>query len=112
MKKIECIIRPTKFDEIKDALSDFGLQGMTLTQVMGCGSQKGKQEVYRGITYDINLLPKIKIEIVVPDDKVDAITKIILDKAYSGKIGDGKIFIYDLENAIRIRTGEQGDSAL
>jgi len=112
MKKIECIIRPTKLDEVNSALSEYGIQGMTVTQVMGCGLQKGRREVYRGTTYDIHLLPKIKIEIVAPDKCVDDIIKIIRDNARSGEIGDGKIFVYPIENAIRIRTGEQGETAI
>lgn len=112
MKKIECIIRPAKLDDVNDALSKFGIQGMTVTQVMGCGLQRGRKEVYRGTAYDIHLLPKIKIEVVVPDPWVDDLVKIIREKAYSGEVGDGKIFVSPIDNAIRIRTGEQGDAAL
>ncbi len=112
MKKIECIIRPTKLEDVNHALSKFGIHGMTVTQVMGCGLQRGRKEVYRGTAYDIHLLPKIKIEIVVPDHWLDDVVAIIREKAYSGEIGDGKIFIYTVDNAIRIRTGEQGDAAL
>ena len=112
MKKLECIIRPNKLEEISDALNLYGIQGMTVTQVMGCGLQKGRREVYRGTVYDIHLLPKIKLEIVIPDDWVDDIIKIIRQKANTGEIGDGKIFISNIENAVRIRTGEQGNAAI
>jgi len=112
MKKVECIVRPNKLEEITEALDTYGIQGLTVTQVMGCGLQKGRREVYRGTVYDIRLLPKIKIEIVVPDRWLDDIIKIVRDKAYTGEIGDGKLFIYDIENAIRIRTGERGDDAI
>jgi len=112
MKKIECIIRPSKLEEVKEALGEFGIQGMTVTNVIGCGMQKGKTEVYRGSIYTVNLLPKIKIEVIVANDVVDNVVSIISDKARTGEIGDGKIFIYDVENAIRIRTGETGTSAI
>lgn len=112
MKKIEAIIRPNKLDDVNNALSAYGIRGMTVTQVMGCGQQKGHKEVFRGVTYDIRLLPKIKIEIVCPDDKIDEIIKMVIDKSATGSVGDGKIFVYNLENAYRIRTGEQGDTAL
>ena len=112
MKKIEAIIRPNKLDDVNSALSEYGIRGMNVTQVMGCGKQKGHTEVFRGITYDIRLLPKIKVEIVCPDEKLAEIIKIICDKATTGAVGDGKIFISNIENAYRIRTGEQGDTAL
>lgn len=112
MKKIECIIRPNKLDEVNNALSAYGIRGMTVTQVIGCGKQKGHKEVFRGITYDINLLPKIKIEIVVPDTQAEEIIAIIREKAYTGSVGDGKIFVMTVDNAYRIRTSEEGDSAL
>lgn len=112
MKKVESIIRPDKLNELNSALSRFGIQGMTVTQVMGCGLQKGRHEVYRGTGYDINLLPKIKIEIVVPADSVSDLITLIKDTAYTGDIGDGKIFILPVENAIRIRTGEEGKNAI
>lgn len=112
MKKIEAIIRPNKLDEVNSALSEYGIRGMTVTQVMGCGMQKGHTEVFRGITYNIRLLPKIKIEIVCPDEKLAEIIKIIRDKATTGAVGDGKIFVSNIENAYRIRTSEQGDTAL
>jgi|UniRef100_A0A7C5KBB6 nitrogen regulatory protein P-II 1 len=112
MKKIECIIRPEKLEEVKDALNQLGIKGMTVSQVMGCGLQKGKTEYYRGVEININLLPKVKIELVVKDSEVDRIVDTIVKVARSGKIGDGKIFIYNVENAVRIRTGEQGEDAI
>lgn len=112
MKKIECIIRPNKLDDVNNALSEYGLRGMTVTQVMGCGLQKGRKEVYRGTQYDIRLLPKVKIEIIVKDEAVNEIIEIISKTAKTGEIGDGKIFVYSLQNAIRIRTAEEGESAL
>lgn len=112
MKKIECIIRPEKLEEVKDALNKLGIKGMTVSQVMGCGLQKGKTEYYRGVEININLLPKIKLELVVKDSEVDRIVDTIVKIARSGKIGDGKIFIYNVEDAVRIRTGEKGESAI
>lgn len=112
MKKIECILRPGKLEDVKDALSDFGVVGMTVMQVMGCGLQKGRKEVYRGTELTINLLPKVKMEIVVKDQDADEIVKLITKTALTGAIGDGKIFISPVENAVRIRTGETGEKAL
>ena len=112
MTKIECILRPGKLEEVKDALGKFGINGMTVTQVMGCGLQRGHTEVYRGTEYSINLLPKIKLEIVINDDNVDQVVNEIIEAARTGKIGDGKIFIYQLDNAIRIRTGDVGEDAI
>lgn len=112
MKKIECIIRPNKLDDVKEALNDFGILGMTVTQVMGCGRQKGRTEVYRGVELNINLLPKIKLEVVINDKELDQVIEVITKAARTGQIGDGKIFIFDVENAVRIRTGETGESAL
>lgn len=112
MKKLECVIRPGKLEKVKEALGEFGIKGMTVTNVIGCGLQQGKTEVYRGNTYTINLLPKVKLEIVVPDDNVDKVIDIILNNARTGEIGDGKIFVYDILNAVRIRTGESGESAV
>lgn len=112
LKKIECIIRPQKLEEIKDALGKIGVRGMTVTQVVGCGMQKGKTEIYRGNTYVVDLIPKLKIELVVKDDWIDEIISVISEAAKTGHIGDGKIFIYPVENAIRIRTGEEGESAI
>lgn len=112
MKKLECIIRPAKLEDVKEALGEAGVKGMTVTNVIGCGLQQGKTEVYRGNTYTINLLPKVKIEIVIPDDSVDQIIEVIVKTAKTGDIGDGKIFVYDMLNAVRIRTGESGEKAV
>jgi len=112
LTKIECILRPGKLEDVKDALSRFGIHGMTVTQVIGCGLQKGRKEVYRGTEYSINLLPKIKLEIVTKDEYVDDVVKIISETARSGEIGDGKIFVHKIDNAIRIRTGEKGEAAI
>ncbi len=112
MKKLEAIIRPSKLDEIKDALGEFGIHGMTVTEVIGCGLQKGKKEVYRGTEYTIDLLPKIKIEIVIRDKWVDEVIRILINTARTGEIGDGKIFVYPVEKAVRIRTGESGEGAI
>lgn len=112
MKKLECIIRPSKFEEVKDALAKIGIRGMTITHVLGCGLQYGKTEMYRGSECSIDLLPKVKVEIVVSDDLVDQVTSTIMESARTGKIGDGKIFVYPAENAIRIRTGQTGEDAV
>ncbi|AEF93415.1 nitrogen regulatory protein P-II [Desulfotomaculum nigrificans CO-1-SRB] len=112
MTKIEAIIRPGKLEEVKDALNKLGIHGMTVSQVIGCGHQKGRTEVYRGAEYSINLLPKVKVEVVVRDQWVDQCVKAISEAARSGEIGDGKIFVYPLSDVIRIRTGEHGDDAV
>lgn len=112
MKKIEAIIRPSRLEAVKEALGKYNIQGMTVTHVLGCGLQRGQTEYYRGNLYTINLLPKVKLEIITRDDRVEEITGIITREARTGEIGDGKIFIYPVENAIRIRTGEQGENAL
>lgn len=112
MTKIECILRPGKLEDVKDALNKFGIQGMTVTQVIGCGLQKGRKEVYRGTEYSINLLPKVKLEIVVNDKDMNEVLKIITETARTGDIGDGKIFTYKVDNAVRIRTGETGKAAI
>ncbi|KAB2953121.1 P-II family nitrogen regulator [Heliorestis acidaminivorans] len=112
MKKIEAIIRPTKLDDVKEALNQFGVRGLTVTQVAGCGLQKGKKGFYRGSEYTIDLLPKIKIEVIVQDHVVENIVKIITDVVRTGEIGDGKIFIYPVDDVVRIRTGETGEEAL
>lgn len=112
MKKIEAIIKPEKFDDIKEALNKHNVKGMTISQVMGYGNQKGQKNYYRGAEIGINLLPKTKLEIVVNDEHVDEVVAVIAQTAKTGNIGDGKIFVYDLENAIRIRTGESGESAV
>lgn len=112
MKKIEAIIRPGKLEEIKEALNKFNVHGLTISQVMGCGLQKGRKEFYRGTEVTLNLLPKIKIEIVTKDSHLEDIIKLISDQAKTGEVGDGKIFIYNVEDTIRIRTGERGDGAI
>jgi nitrogen regulatory protein P-II 1 len=112
MKKIEAIIKPFKLDEVKDALNAMGIQGMTVTEVKGFGRQKGHVELYRGAEYDISFIPKVKIEAVVSDAMVEKAIAIIVEKAKTGKIGDGKIFVSSLEQIIRIRTGETGETAI
>ena len=112
MKKIEAIIKPFKLDEVKDALNAIGIHGMTITEVKGFGRQKGHVEVYRGTEYEVNFLPKIKIEVVVPDSIIDKVMSTIIEKAKTGDIGDGKLFLYSLEDVIRIRTGEHGEAAI
>ena len=112
MNKIEAIIKPFKLDDVKQALSDIGLQGMTITEVKGYGRQKGHTEVYRGAEYQVDFIPKIKIEIVVPAERVDQVLETIKKSAYTGKIGDGKIFVMSLEQVIRVRTGESGVAAI
>ena len=112
MKKIEAIIKPFKLDEVKDALNALGIQGMTVTEVKGFGRQKGHVELYRGAEYDIAFIPKVKLEIVVSAAMVDKVVAAIMEKAKTGKIGDGKIFISSLEEIIRIRTGERGETAI
>src|SRR5512147_2198187 len=112
MKKIEAIIKPFKLDDVKDSLNALGIQGMTVTEVKGFGRQKGHVELYRGAEYDIAFIPKVKIEIVVADAIAEKVVATIMEKAKTGKIGDGKIFIMKLEEIIRIRTGERGDIAI
>ena len=112
MKKIEAIIKPFKLDEVREALSDIGVSGLTVTEVKGFGRQKGHTELYRGAEYVVDFLPKVKIEIVVGDDAVEGAIDSIVKAARTGKIGDGKIFVFDLEQAIRIRTGEHGPAAV
>ncbi|MDP2158806.1 MAG: P-II family nitrogen regulator [Nitrospirota bacterium] len=112
MKKIEAIIKPFKLDEVKDALNAIGVQGMTVTEVKGFGRQKGHVELYRGAEYDISFIPKVKIEAVVSDAMVEKAIATIVEKAKTGKIGDGKIFVSSLEQIIRIRTGETGETAI
>ena len=112
MKKIEAIIKPFKLDDVKSALSEIGIQGLTVTEVKGFGRQKGHTEVYRGAEYVVDFLPKMKLEIVVGDDRADQVVAAITGAAATGKIGDGKIFVSHLEQAVRIRTGEQGEEAL
>jgi nitrogen regulatory protein PII len=112
MKKIEAIIKPFKLDEVKDALNAIGIQGMTVSEVKGFGRQKGHVELYRGAEYDITFIPKVKIEVVVAAGIVDKVVSTIQEKAKTGKIGDGKIFISTLEDIVRIRTGERGEAAI
>lgn len=112
MKKIEAVIRPFKLDDVREALSEIGVKGMTLTEVKGYGRQKGHAEIYRGSEYQIDFLPKIKLEIVVKDSLVDKVTETILKAAQTGQVGDGKIFVSSIEEAIRVRTEESGDDAL
>ena len=112
MKLITAIIKPFKLDDVRDAISETGIQGMTVTEVRGFGRQKGHTELYRGAEYVVDFLPKLKLEVAVPDDRVEAVVEAIADSAASGRIGDGKIFVQSLEQAIRIRTGEEGDEAL
>ncbi|WHH61277.1 P-II family nitrogen regulator [Petroclostridium sp. X23] len=112
MKKVEAIIRPEKLEEVKDGLKDFGIYGMTVSPVMGCGMQQGKVEMYRGQEVKIDLLPKMKIEIVLEDERVEPLIDLICEKAKTGRIGDGKIFIYPVEGAVRIRTWERNEKAL
>ena len=112
MKKIEAIIKPFKLDEVKEALQDFGVQGLTVTEAKGFGRQKGHTELYRGAEYVVDFLPKIKIEIVVSDEIYEDVVSTITEKAKTGKIGDGKVFVTDVLHAVRIRTGENGEDAL
>lgn len=112
MKKIEAIIKPFKLEEVKDALAALGVEGMTITEVKGFGRQKGHTEIYRGSEYTVDFLPKLKMEIVLPDDKIDAAVTAIISAARTGKIGDGKIFVLPLEQAVRIRTEEKGNHAI
>jgi nitrogen regulatory protein P-II 1 len=112
MKKIEAVIKPFKLDEVKEALQEVGLKGMTVTEVKGFGRQKGHTELYRGAEYVVDFLPKVKIEVVLEEGLVDRAVEAIMQAAKTDRIGDGKIFIYDLEEVIRIRTGERGPDAL
>lgn len=112
MKKIEAIIKPFKLEEVKDALSEVGIEGMTVIEVKGFGRQKGHTEIYRGSEYTVDFLPKIKLEIVIADGQVDAAVAAILKSAKTGKIGDGKIFVSAIEQAVRIRTDEKGEQAV
>ncbi len=112
MKKIEAIIKPFKLDDVREALSEIGVTGMTVTEVKGFGRQKGHTELYRGAEYVVDFLPKVKMEIVLADDQVDSCIEAITKAAHTGRIGDGKIFVLPLEQAIRIRTGEDGEAAI
>ncbi|MDZ7791126.1 MAG: P-II family nitrogen regulator [Xanthomonadales bacterium] len=112
MKLITAIIKPFKLDDVRDALGEVGVTGMTVSEVKGFGRQKGHTELYRGAEYVVDFLPKLKLEIAVPDDDADRVVETIVETASSGRIGDGKIFVSDVERAVRIRTGEEGDDAL
>jgi len=112
MKKIEAVIKPYKLDDVKAALTEVGITGMTVTEVKGFGRQKGHTEIYRGAEYTVDFLPKVKVELVIADSKLEAVLHAISKSAQSGKIGDGKIFVFAIEEAIRIRTGEKGEDAI
>jgi nitrogen regulatory protein P-II 1 len=112
MKKVEAIIKPFKLDDVKDALTQFGITGMTVSEVKGYGRQQGHTELYRGAEYIVDFLPKVKVEVVVKSEDVDGVVKAIADAARTGKIGDGKIFVSDVERVVRIRTGEENDEAI
>lgn len=112
MKKIEAIIQPHKLDQVKEALKAIGVDGMTISEVRGHGRQKGHKEVYRGMEYEVDLLPKVKVELVISDNRLDEITQTLVASARTGKIGDGKVFVYDVADAIRIRNDDTGEAAL
>ena len=112
MKKIEAIIKPFKLEEVKDALAEVGIEGMTVSEVKGFGRQKGHTEIYRGSEYTVDFLPKIKLEVVISDERLDAAVVAIVKAAKTGKIGDGKVFVSNIEEAVRIRTEEKGESAV
>ncbi|HEV7165534.1 MAG TPA: P-II family nitrogen regulator [Gammaproteobacteria bacterium] len=112
MKMVAAVIKPFKLDDVREALSDIGVQGITVTEVKGFGRQKGHTELYRGAEYVVDFLPKVKIELAIPDDLLDRVIEAIMNAAKTGKIGDGKIFVYQLDQAIRIRTGETGAEAI
>jgi nitrogen regulatory protein P-II 1 len=112
MKKIEAIIQPHKLEEVKEALKAIGIDGMTISEVRGHGRQKGHKEIYRGMEYQVDLLPKVKLELVVPDSRSEEVVRTVVDSARTGKIGDGKVFIYDVAEAVRIRNDDRGEGAL
>ena len=112
MKKIEAIIKPFKLEEVKEALNKAGVSGMTVVEVKGYGRQKGHVELYRGAEYDVSFVPKVKVEVIVPDPVVEKVISVIEETAKTGKIGDGKIFVYPVDEAVRIRTGERGETAV
>jgi nitrogen regulatory protein PII len=112
MKMVSSVIKHFKLDDVRKALTDIGVQGMTATEVKGFGRQKGHMEVYRGVEYEVRFLPKVKIEIAVPDEKLNTVINTIKENAKTGEIGDGKIFIYNLQDVVRIRTGEKGEEAI
>ena len=112
MKKVTAMIKPFKLDDVREALSDIGIQGMTVTEVKGFGRQKGHTEVYRGAEYAVDFLPKIQVDIVLSDDQIERVIEVIIETARTGKVGDGKIFVTPVDQVIRIRTGETGDVAV
>lgn len=112
MKKIEAIVKPFKLDDVKEGLNEVGIQGMTITEVKGYGRQKGHKEIYRGAEYVVDFIPKVKVEVVVGDDQAEAVVAKIREAANTGKLGDGKIFVFNVEEAVRVRTGETGADAL
>jgi nitrogen regulatory protein P-II 2 len=112
MKLVQAIIKPFKLDDVREALSKIGIKGLTVSEAKGFGRQKGHTEIYRGAEYEVDLLPKISLEMAIRDDQLDSVVDTISDSAQTGKIGDGKIFVFELEQAIRIRTGEEGDAAI
>ncbi|MGK0382656.1 MAG: nitrogen regulatory protein P-II 1 [Flavobacteriales bacterium] len=112
MKKIEAVIKPFKLDDVREALSEVGVNGMTVTEVKGFGRQKGHTELYRGAEYNVDFLPKVKVELIVADEQVERCIEAIMKTAQTGKIGDGKIFVYEVERVIRIRTGEENEEAV
>ncbi len=112
MKKVEAIIQPFKLEDVKDALKELGVDGMTISEVRGHGRQKGHKEVYRGQEYQVDLLPKVKLELVISDNRLDEVIRAITRSARTGKIGDGKVFVYDVAEAVRIRNDDRGESAL
>jgi nitrogen regulatory protein P-II 1 len=112
MKKVECIIKPFKLDDVKNAITEMGISGMTVSEVRGFGRQKGHTELYRGAEYQVDFLPKIKLDLVVGDDQVDSLVEAVKKEACTGRIGDGKIFVSDIEQSVRIRTGENGPDSL
>ena len=112
MKMVAAIIKHFRLDEVRKGLTDIGVQGMTVIEVKGFGRQKGHMEVYRGVEYEVKFLPKIKIEVAIPDERLDEVLNVIQENARTGEIGDGKIFVYDLQDLIRIRTGERGNEAI
>jgi len=112
MKMVMAVIKPFKLDDVREALTGLGVEGLTVTEVKGFGRQKGQTEIYRGAEYSVSFLPKVKIEVVIPDALEDQVIEALQDSANTGRIGDGKIFVYDISSAVRIRTGESGDDAL
>src|ERR1700724_2851026 len=112
MKKIEAIVQPFKMEEVKEALKNIGVDGMTITEVRGHGRQKGHKEVYRGQEYNVDLLPKVKFELVIPDARLEEVISVLTASARTGKIGDGKIFVFEVADAVRIRNGDRGEAAL